>query len=63
MGGFSSVASRLAAAGVSGQNSAMFGLTFGEIGLVAFMVVAILSARYWPKLGEWVARRVAGKDG
>jgi len=41
----------------------MFGLTFGEIGLVTFMVVSILSARFWPKLGEWVARRVVGKGG
>lgn len=35
----------------------MFGLTFGEIGLVAFIVVAILTARFWPKLGEWVFSR------
>jgi hypothetical protein len=41
----------------------MFGLTFGEIGLVGFIVVAILSARFWPKLGEWVVRRVVRKDG
>ena len=40
----------------------MFGLTFGEFGLVAFIVVAILSARYWPKVGEWVARRLDRKD-
>jgi hypothetical protein len=41
----------------------MFGLTFGEIGLVGFIVVAILSARLWPNLGEWAARRVVRKDG
>jgi hypothetical protein len=41
----------------------MFGLSFGEIGLVTFMVVAILSARFWPKLGEWFVRRVVRKDG
>ena len=41
----------------------MFGLTFGEIGLVAFIVAAILTARFWPRLGEWVLRRVAGKSG
>lgn len=41
----------------------MFGLTFGEIGLVAFIVVAILTARFWPKLGEWVVRRVVRKGG
>jgi hypothetical protein len=41
----------------------MFGLTFGEIGLVAFMVVAILTARFWPKLGEWLVRRLVRKNG
>ncbi len=41
----------------------MFGLTFGEIGLVAFIVVAILSAKFWPRLGEWVVRRVVRRDG
>jgi hypothetical protein len=40
----------------------MFGLTFGEIGLVAFIVVAILTARFWPKLGEWVMRRLVRRD-
>jgi len=39
----------------------MFGLTFGEIGLVAFIVVAILTARFWPKCGEWLLRRLARK--
>jgi hypothetical protein len=41
----------------------MFGLTFGEIGLVAFIVAAILTARFWPKLGEWVVRRLSRRDG
>jgi hypothetical protein len=36
----------------------VFGLTNGEFGLVTFIVLAILSARYWPRLGEWVARRL-----
>ena len=45
------------------KTRAMFGLTFGEFGLVAFIVVAILTARFWPKLGEWVARRFVRKDG
>ena len=40
----------------------MFGLSHGELGLVTFMVVAILSARYWPRAGEWVARRLARND-
>jgi hypothetical protein len=29
--------------------------------VVTFFVVAVLSARYWPKLGERVALLVAGK--
>jgi len=40
----------------------MLGLSIGELGLVAFMVTAILSARYWPRLGEWVAKKVAGSS-
>jgi hypothetical protein len=36
----------------------MFGLSDGELGLTAFIVVAILSARYWPRAGEWVAKRL-----
>jgi hypothetical protein len=35
----------------------VFGMTHGELGLVTFIVVAILSARYWPRVGEWVAKR------
>jgi hypothetical protein len=41
------------------QIQAMFGLTHGELGLTAFIVVAILSARYWPRAGEWVAKRLS----
>ncbi len=37
----------------------MLGLTHGELGLTVFIVVAILSARFWPRAGEWVARRLA----
>ena len=40
----------------------MFGFSHGEIGLVTFMVVAILSAKYWPRMGEWVAKRLT-KEG
>lgn len=36
----------------------MLGLSHGELGLVAFIVGAILSARYWPRMGEWVAKRL-----
>jgi hypothetical protein len=35
------------------------GLTFGELGLVAFIVAAILSAKLWPRMGEWVALRLS----
>jgi len=38
----------------------MLGLSHGELGLVAFMMAAILSARFWPRLGEWVAKKLAG---
>ncbi|HEV8549305.1 MAG TPA: hypothetical protein VGQ57_09755 [Polyangiaceae bacterium] len=38
----------------------MLGLTHGELGLVTFMVGAILSARFWPRMGEWVARKLWG---
>ena len=41
----------------SRQIGRMFGLTRGELALVTFIVVAILSARYWPRVGEWVAKR------
>jgi hypothetical protein len=33
----------------------VFGLNGGELGLVIFIVAAILSARYWPKMGERIA--------
>jgi hypothetical protein len=36
----------------------VFGLSNGELGLVAFMVAAILSARFWPRMGEWVAKKL-----
>ena len=37
----------------------MLGLSHGELGLVTFIVAAILSARFWPRMGEWVAKKVA----
>jgi hypothetical protein len=40
----------------------LLGLTFGEFGLVAFIVAAILTARYWPRLGEWVVGRITPGD-
>jgi len=41
----------------------VFGLTHGELGLLSFIVLAIVSARYWPGLGEQIAVRLfpAGK--
>lgn len=42
----------------SRQSLAVFGMTHGELGLVAFIVAAILTARYWPRMGEWVAKRL-----
>jgi hypothetical protein len=35
----------------------MFGLTNGELFVVVFIVVAVVSAPWWPKLGEavWTA--------
>jgi hypothetical protein len=32
-------------------------VTFGELGLVAFIVAAILSAKLWPRMGQWIALR------
>ena len=39
----------------------MFGLTYGEFFVIAFCVIAVLSARYWPMLGERIAVFLAGK--
>lgn len=36
----------------------MEGVTYGELGLVAFIVAAILSAKLWPRMGEWIAVRL-----
>jgi hypothetical protein len=41
----------------------VLGLTFGELFLLTFIVGTILSARYWPRLGEWVLRRIARSTG
>jgi hypothetical protein len=38
-------------------------MSHGELGLVAFIVFAIVSARYWPRAGEWVVKRLTGGDG
>lgn len=39
----------------------MLGLTRGEWFVVVFCVIAVVSARYWPLLGERLARLLAGK--
>jgi hypothetical protein len=55
------VLGRLATGGDSRQiPREMLGLSHGELGLVTFMVAAILSARFWPRMGEWVAKKLTG---
>lgn len=39
----------------------MFALSHGELFIVAFVVIAVVSARYWPRLGERLALMLAGK--
>jgi len=38
----------------------VFGLSHGEIAIVVWITLAIVSARFWPKMGEWVVRRLGG---
>lgn len=38
----------------------MLGLTVGEFGLVAFIVLAIITARYFPALGQRLVLLVVG---
>jgi hypothetical protein len=33
----------------------VLGLTFGELFIVAFITVSVVSTPWWPRLGEWVA--------
>lgn len=40
----------------------MLGLTVGEFGLVTFMVVAIITARYFPALGQRLVLLLMGGD-
>jgi hypothetical protein len=40
----------------------VFGLSHGELAIVTWIVIAIVSARFWPKMGEWVVRRLSGGD-
>jgi hypothetical protein len=39
----------------------VFGLTHGEWFVVAFCMIAVVSARYWPILGERIALLLAPK--
>ena len=38
----------------------MLGLTSGELGLVALLVFAVVSARFWPAAGAALAVRLGG---
>jgi len=40
----------------------MFGITGGELLVVAFVVIAVLSAPWWPRLGAAIALRLAGES-
>jgi hypothetical protein len=35
------------------------GLTYGELTIVLFVTFAVLSARFWPKLGERIALKLS----
>lgn len=38
----------------------MLGLTSGELTLVALLVFAVVSARYWPAAGARIAEKLGG---
>jgi hypothetical protein len=38
----------------------MLGLTFGELFVIGFVVIAVVSAPWWPRLGAAIAERLAG---
>jgi hypothetical protein len=38
----------------------VFGLNFGEMLIVTFVTVMVVSARYWPAIGERIAVRLSG---
>jgi hypothetical protein len=42
-------------------STAMFGLTNGELFVVVFLVVMVVSAPWWPKAGEAVFSLLSGK--
>jgi hypothetical protein len=41
----------------------MLGMTFGEVFVTGFILVAVLSAPLWPRAGAAVARTLSGKKG
>ena len=41
----------------------VIGLTHGELTIVLFVTFAVLSARFWPKLGERIAVRLSHLKG
>ena len=41
----------------------MLGLTSGELSLVALLVFAVVSARFWPAAGAKLAVRLLGASG
>src|SRR5436190_623956 len=43
--------------------AAMFGLHFGEIFVLVFIVVAVVSAPFWPRAGAAIAVAILGKSG
>ncbi len=40
----------------------MLGLTSGELFVIVFILVMVVSAPWWPALGEAIAMRIAGED-
>lgn len=38
----------------------MFDVHFGEAFIIGFIAAAVLSARFWPKIGEIIAVRLSG---
>lgn len=39
----------------------MAGLSSGELFLVGFVTIAVVSAPWWPRVGQWVAELVSGE--
>jgi hypothetical protein len=40
----------------------MLGLTFGEAVVVGFVLVAVISAGWWPRMGAAVGAALSGKS-